>query len=671
MAGGGEFGAYADAARDLAAINREAGGALTELPPEEPSLPPGRWIKENLFSSRSNGILTVLLLPYVLPLAWILPSANPFGFIAGLYPDRGILGSVLNFIFSENRDWDGVRVNLRLMFTQAYPESQYVRVWVALGLLVALAGLSAGLWAQWGSLSMKKLSMWAMSAGGFIALGVLSRQPSVLRDGEGTTLLDANSEPLRESFVDAMADRWVWWAIAAVLVTIGSTLWFSLGDQRRRNTFVAAIAVVYSGLGLLVASLWIVNYGHYGFSDGEFIIQPGRTVAMSTKLPWTVMWLLLGATYVVGRAVKAAGRAGVARPMVNVGWLLSPFITFWVILRDPALDYGYVTRVDIPMFVAFAVAGGLVMWALTSPTIGETGRIIAVALLLFALFHWLAGALGWYPMLQKARLSFLLVAGFALVAPNFIGEASKRVRFVVGYLVTLGVVQYMITMINAPSTVHTPSNEFLGGFSVTVFVAVMTMLLSFPIGVLLALARTSTLPIFRLLATTYIEVVRGVPLITVLFFFSVMINLFLPGGMSLSELAAVTTGFVLFSAAYLAENVRGGLQSVRRGQFEAADAVGLTTAQRTSFIVLPQALRVSIPPLVGQVIATFKETSLLAIVGVFDFLRIANSVIPAQREFLGHKREGLILVSAIYWIFAFALSKYSQRIERRLGLGDQ
>ena len=194
---------------------------------------------------------------------------------------------------------------------------------------------------------------------------------------------------------------------------------------------------------------------------------------------------------------------------------------------------------------------------------------------------------------------------------------------------------------------------------------------SFPLGVLLALGRTSKFPIFRVLSTGYIEIIRGVPLITILIFFSVMVPLFLPRGMELAELAAAITGYTLFSAAYLAENVRGGLQSVRNGQFEAADALGLTSVQRTGFIVLPQALRVSIPPLVGQVIATYKETSLLAIIGIFDFLRVANSAIPSQTAFLGVKREGLLVVSAIYFIFAFTTSKYSQRLERRLGVGER
>ncbi len=211
----------------------------------------------------------------------------------------------------------------------------------------------------------------------------------------------------------------------------------------------------------------------------------------------------------------------------------------------------------------------------------------------------------------------------------------------------------------------------MGGFSLTLLVAFFTLIISFPLGVVLALARTSTMPVFRLLATTFIEFVRGIPLITILIFFSVMVPLFLPDGMDLPELTAVTIGYALFASAYLAENVRGGLQSVTRGQHEAAEAVGMTTSQKTVFIVLPQALRVAIPPLVGQVIATFKETSLLYIIGLYDLLFVAKALVPNQTEFMGSTRENLLFVSVIYWIIAYNLSKASQRLERRVGLGER
>jgi general L-amino acid transport system permease protein len=162
-----------------------------------------------------------------------------------------------------------------------------------------------------------------------------------------------------------------------------------------------------------------------------------------------------------------------------------------------------------------------------------------------------------------------------------------------------------------------------------------------------------------------------VPLITILFFFSVILNLFLPNGMEVSELAAVFLGYALFSAAYMAENIRGGLQSIRQGQFEASDALGLTTAQRTIFIVLPQALRVTIPNLVGQAIATFKETSLIAIVGGFDLLRVANSSIPSQPDFLGQNRPALLFICVIYWAFSYSMSRASRSLETKLGVGTR
>ena len=230
---------------------------------------------------------------------------------------------------------------------------------------------------------------------------------------------------------------------------------------------------------------------------------------------------------------------------------------------------------------------------------------------------------------------------------------------------------WFVTAANSPSTVQTLSDWFPGGFSVTLMVATFTLIMSFPLGVILALARTSKMPIFRVMSTAYIEVVRGVPFITVLVFFAIMVPLFLPQNMEISQIAAVTLAYALFSAAYLAENVRGGLQSIRTGQHEAAQALGMTGTQKTVFIILPQALRASIPPLVGQTIGTFKETSLLAIIGVFDFLFVARTLIPTQTAFLGSLKEGLLVISLVYWVFTYSLSKASQRLEQRLGVGER
>ncbi len=640
----GRGAAPADGPGELWADEPEAA-----LKPEEPSLSAWKWVRKNLFSSFFNGVLT-----------------GVFGLLI-LFVAR----SLLNFAFSEEREWDAVRTNLRLIFTHAYPEDQYNRVWVCVGAVAVLAGISLGLLASRGrGVSMKKISMNLTAVGTAVALGVVLREPSVLKGSEGSALRDDHGV-VRESFTEAMADRWAWWMAAVVLVAAGAALWQGLGDARRRSTFVPSVELAVALAGLLVLSAWVYPWGHYAFVDGEFIAEPGRTVAMSTKLPWTVVWLLLAAALAAGRWLRGRGLMDRLRLTLNIAWLLCPFVLYFVVLRDPDLDWGRVASVDVPLALLFAVLGGAVVWVLTDPRIGEMGRIIAVVLLVVAVSNWIAAFFGWYAMLQKVRLSFLLLALVALLAHNFAGERAKRMRLLAAWVVGIGGFHYLVTIINTPSTVETPTEALIGGFAVTLIVAVFTLMFSFPLGVILALARTSKLPIFRVLSTSYIEVIRGVPLITILIFFAVILPLFLPDGMEISQLAAATTGYTLFSAAYLAENVRGGLQSIRRGQYEASDAVGLSTVQRTGFIVLPQALRVSIPPLVGQVIATFKETSLLAIIGIFDILRMANNVIPAQTQFLGVKREGLLFVSAVYWIFAYSMSKHSQRLEKRLGVGER
>ncbi len=618
-------------------------------PNEAPKLSVGQWLRTNLFSNWTNTILTIL------------------GALAAFLMLRG----VLNFVFSENREWVAVRTNLRALMTLSYPESQYVRVWVALGFVVGLAGLSAGIWANWGGLPLRRLSTWFMGVGGLIALCVVVREPNVLMDSEGKALSTLDGSLQRESFGAAMVDRVDWWIAAVVLFAFGAALWSRYSSVARRHVDLPITSIVYVGIGIAILTLWVVPYGHYAFVDGTYIAEPGTTVAFSTQMPWTVMWVLLGLGFFVGRFLRSSRYVGMSKAGSNLLWLICPFALFWVVLRDPALDYGHVISTDLPMGLAFGLLGAGALWLLTRSDIGEAGRIAATVLLVVAIFNWVAAFFGWYPMLQKARISFLLLAFAALLAPNFIGDIAKRRQLVLGWLGVMALVHYLATMINTPSTVDLQSDEFLGGLGLTLFVSVIVVILSFPLGVLLALGRTSKFPIFRMLSTSYIEVIRGVPLISVLIFFSVMVPLFLPDGMELAELAAVLTGYTLFSAAYLAENVRGGLQSITKGQYEAADAIGLTAAQRTGFIVLPQALTVSIPQLVGQVISSFKETSLLAIIGLFDFLRVANSVIPAQSEFMGVKREGILVVAMIYFFFNFVISKYSQRLERRVGLGER
>jgi general L-amino acid transport system permease protein len=190
------------------------------------------------------------------------------------------------------------------------------------------------------------------------------------------------------------------------------------------------------------------------------------------------------------------------------------------------------------------------------------------------------------------------------------------------------------------------------------------------LGAAFAFQRTYQGNVVAAFSTVYIEFVRGVPLITVLFMAQFLLPLFLPVGMTFENAFRAMWGFALFSAAYLAENVRGGLQSIPKGQYEAAEALGLSTFHQYWFIILPQALRVVIPPIVGQFIGLFKDTTLVAIVGLLDILNIANAVI-AQPDWLGLRRETYVFVSVVFYVGCFLMAAISGWLERRLGVGQR
>ena len=209
-----------------------------------------------------------------------------------------------------------------------------------------------------------------------------------------------------------------------------------------------------------------------------------------------------------------------------------------------------------------------------------------------------------------------------------------------------------------------------GGLLLTFLLTVVGIMFSFPLGVLLALGRRSELPIIRWSSVAYIELVRGVPLITILFMAQLMLPLFLPEGMTVDRVLRAMVAITLFSAAYLAENVRGGLQAIPNGQYEAAHALGLNKTKTMVFIILPQALRLIIPILVGQFIAVFKDTSLVAIIGLLDLVGIGRTIL-AQPAFLGLQREVYAFISLLYWVLSYGMSYLSQRLEESLGVGKR
>lgn len=214
------------------------------------------------------------------------------------------------------------------------------------------------------------------------------------------------------------------------------------------------------------------------------------------------------------------------------------------------------------------------------------------------------------------------------------------------------------------------STSLWNGLLLTLLTAVISIVLSFPLGVGLALGRQSSLPVVRWLSILYIELIRGLPLIGILFIAQVMLPLVLPTEVRLDRVLRAIAGLTLFSAAYLAETVRGGLQSIPRGQVEAAQALGLNPVLVTGLVVLPQALRAVIPALVGQFIGLLKDTSLLSLFALVELTGIARSIL-SQPQFLGRYAEVYLFIGVIYWLFCYGMSLSSRRLEQRLGVGQR
>lgn len=211
-------------------------------------------------------------------------------------------------------------------------------------------------------------------------------------------------------------------------------------------------------------------------------------------------------------------------------------------------------------------------------------------------------------------------------------------------------------------------NDRWGGLPLTLILATFGIAAAFPIGLLLALGRRSNMPAVKAICVVYIELIRGVPLISLLFMSSVMLPLFLPEGFSIDKLLRAQIAIILFAAAYIAETVRGGLQAIPNGQYEGADSLGLSYWQQMRKIILPQALKVVIPPLVGIFIALFKDTSLVVIIGIFDLTQAAKTAV-ADAAWRGFSAEAYLFIAFIYFIFCFSISRYSQSLEKRLRTG--
>ncbi len=414
----------------------------------------------------------------------------------------------------------------------------------------------------------------------------------------------------------------------------------------------------------------------FAFVNGQWeVVERNLTLFMQGTFPRSeqprlvVQLILLALSFGIGAGTASAAAEDRARE-AGLSFVrprpMSLVRRFWSVILFVLMLLGFAGTAAPLLVVVAAVgafaAGSVARWLPSS--MRTTGWVLA-GLALVVGFQAVSGTTGraW------VVTAILVVIGGWSVTP-FGRFTSVTVRFLVRLGVAVaasGVVFAVYDRVVVPGV----GWDRWSGLHLTLWVSALAIILSFPIGLLLALARRSTLPALGYLATGYIELIRGVPLITLLFFGQYMLGFLLPAGTSLSSVSRAITAMTLFTAAYVAEIVRGGLQSLPRGQTEAAQALGMAPPTVLRRIVLPQALRAVIPAMVGQFISLFKDSSLLLIIAINEFLGV-RSLVHAQADFrsIAHA-ETLVFVAIGYWAFSYAMSRESQRLETRLRVSER
>jgi|TARA_B110000003_G_scaffold247312_1_gene258296 general L-amino acid transport system permease protein len=342
-----------------------------------------------------------------------------------------------------------------------------------------------------------------------------------------------------------------------------------------------------------------------------------------------------------------------------IGWLRKNLFSSWSNTILTLLGI-YILYSIIPSFISWAFIDASFVGSTKQECSKEGACWIFIKENLKLIFY------GLYPSEELWRINsmyfILLVCGIYILTPNL-----KYKGWVGSFLLILFPI-LSVVMFSGGFGLETVETRLWGGLFLTLVIAGVGIVLSLPIGVMLALGRRSKLPVVSLLSTIFIEIWRGVPLITVLFMASNMFPLFMPEGVNFDKLIRALIGVMFFSAAYLAEVVRGGLQAMPKGQYEAAQAMGLSYWRMMALVILPQSLKMVIPAIIGSFIAIFKDTTLVLVIGLFDFLGIIQFV-GTNPDWLGFSHEGYVFAAAIFWIFCFGMSRYSQNLEKKLDTG--
>ena len=589
-------------------------------------------VQENLFSSVGSSILTIVTSYLVL---------NFF---------RGMFG----FVMTSDKDWLSVLNNMQLYMVQAYPEDDFIRVWLSVGLTFVFAGLSIGLWRSEDRSNVSVMFDRLFKGGlGLLFFTIVAPTYTSYMGNDGFVITEeVFSSSSRLSIL-----------IPTLVITVG---FFVLKNLKINFSYNNSDAVFFY-LFIPVALIWVVKLPTIQLDQNRerIIPDPLMPIANSTKIPWTIIFVSFLVSYFIGMYLKDKKRV---KNVMSISWFLLPLLIFSWIFKKPQIDMGEVLTGDIPIFVIFFALGLATVLLINNPIFKKYFSLYLGILAVLTIGGLFIGI----PMLAKVCL--LLLSLFTVVVPAVSTSKEGKRSLIIIWFVALVTLTFLLRGGASETGIVVPGSSIFGGFSLTWLLAIFGTYVSFPLGVLLALGRNSKLPIVRIVCTGIIELVRSVPYITWLFFASVTLAVFLPAGVEFNLIIRVLMVTAFFSGAYFAENIRGGLQSIPKGQYEAADAIGMSPFQKTGLIILPQALRAVIPTLVSSAITAFKDSSLVTIIGLFDFLTIGKTVIDNQSipvNFVGHQRENLIFVAIVYWIFTFTLSRRSMKVEKRLGLGER
>jgi general L-amino acid transport system permease protein len=322
----------------------------------------------------------------------------------------------------------------------------------------------------------------------------------------------------------------------------------------------------------------------------------------------------------------------------------------------------------VTIYFLWKIVPGLIRWAFIDSSWTTTGAecraaggacwSIVTKNLRFIIFGFFPYEWQWRPLLAMIILITLLI----------VSRNRRYWKKWLGYLWLIGLFVMGLLLKGGLFGLPPVESTKWSGLPLTLLLSVFGLTAAYPLGVLLALGRQSRMPAIKSLSVVYIETIRGVPLISLLFMSSVMFPLFLPEGITINNILRAQVAIILFTAAYIAEVVRGGLQAISRGQYEAAESLGLNYYQKMRLIILPQALKIVIPPSVGILISAFKDTSLVVIIGLFDLLKTTQATLSDPR-WMGFSVEAYIFIALIYFTGCFSMSSYSRRLERELYRG--